>query len=92
MIAEGCGEEIATRARDSVLALCGQHREDESLGVRLLADIHGIFDEDGSNGISSVMLAQRLAAIEESPWGPRFGRDFDARAGEGAQGLPNSAP
>jgi hypothetical protein len=80
MIAEACGDEVAPRAREALVALCGRQREDESLRVRLLADIRAAFDEDESDRIASVALASRLAAIEESPWGPRFGRDFDPRA------------
>ena len=35
---------------------------------------------DKAQRITSEELVKRLAAMEESPWGPRFGRDFDPRA------------
>ena len=80
MIAETCGEEIAARARWAIIALCGHQREDESRGVRLLADIRAVFDQSDGDRVPSASLASRLAGIEESPWGPRFGCDFDPRA------------
>ena len=79
-IAETCGHGVAASARIALLELCGRHREDDSLGVRLLLDVRILFDECREDRIASATLAARLAAIEESPWGPRFGRDFDARA------------
>lgn len=79
IIAEACGAEVATSARAALVALCGREREDDSLGVRALADIRTVLNDEGSDRIASSALALRLAAIEESPWGPRFGRDFDAR-------------
>jgi Protein of unknown function (DUF3631) len=78
-IAEACGAEVAAHGFDALVILCGREREDQSLGVRVLADIRSIFDECGSDRIASAALAARLAGIEESPWRPRFGRDFDAR-------------
>ena len=76
MIAESCGLEVAAVARAASVALCGNEREDESLGVRLLADIRVVFTEEK---LASAELARRLENIEESPWLGRYARDFDAR-------------
>lgn len=79
MIAESSGDEVAAAARDALVALCGRERSDDSMGVQLLADIRTVFGDEHTDKLASAVLATRLAAIEESPWGPRFGRDFDAR-------------
>lgn len=80
VIAEACGADVATSARAALKGLCGRHREDDSLGIRLLSDVRIVFEESGEERLASATLAARLAAMEESPWEPRFGRDFDARA------------
>lgn len=79
-IAEAAGEVIAENARKAAIALCGHSREDESRGIIALRDIRSVFDELGTDRITSADLARHLAAREESPWGPAFGRDFDTRA------------
>jgi|HubBroStandDraft_4_1064222.scaffolds.fasta_scaffold00049_4 hypothetical protein len=79
MIAESSGEEVAAAARDALVALCGRVSCDESLGVQLLADIRTIFGDEATDKLASAALAARLAEVEESPWGPRFGRNFEAR-------------
>jgi hypothetical protein len=80
MIAEACGEDIAARARQALVRLCGHVREDESRGVRLLHDIRTVFDDEGADRIASARLAEVLISYEESPWGPQYGKPFDARA------------
>ncbi len=80
MLAEAAGAEIASITHIALVSLCGIGREDDSLGVRLLGDTRDVFSETAVDRIPSEQLAKALAAIEESPWGPRFGRDFDARA------------
>lgn len=81
VIAEACGPEVAASAHEGLVVLCGRQREDESRGIRILSDIRSVFADDNTDRISSEVLASRLAAIEESPWGPsRFNKPFDPRA------------
>jgi hypothetical protein len=80
MIAEACEDDTPAKARLALVTLCGHVREDESRGVRLLHDIRAVFDEEGADRIASVRLAEVLTSFEESPWGPRYGKEFDARA------------
>jgi hypothetical protein len=80
MIAETCGDDTAARARQALVTLCGHVREDESRGVRLLHDIRAAFDDESVDRIASSRLAEVLTSFEESPWGPRYGKEFDARA------------
>jgi hypothetical protein len=78
-IAEACGEPIPALARTALVALCGRQREDDSQGVQLLRDIRDILAARETDRIASGELATALGEIEESPWGPRFGKPFDTR-------------
>jgi len=79
-IADLAGSDWPRRARRAaVLLSAGINREDESLGVRLLADIRSIFDERGIARLPSAALVQALNALEESPWGDLRGRPLDPR-------------
>jgi hypothetical protein len=80
MIAEACGDDIAAMAHQALVKLCGHVREDESRGVRLLQDVRTVFDDEGTDRIASARLADVLTSYEESPWGPQYGKPFDARA------------
>ena len=65
------------RARRAALALStGDEREDDSLTVRLLRDIHGAFD--GDPRLKTSDLLGRLYVIEESPWGDWYGKPLSA--------------
>jgi hypothetical protein len=67
-IADMAGDDWPQQARDAALALSvGEAREDESLGVRLLADIAEAFGT--STQISTNDLLAVLNGMEESPWG-----------------------
>lgn len=79
-IAEAFDSALAEKARQASAALSGAGREDASLGTQLLVDIQRIFAETGDDRMSSADLAKRLGEVEESPWGPFHGRDFDNRA------------
>ena len=57
-----------------------RQREDESLGARLLADIHNVFDANGTERYKTADLIAELATIEESPWGDWYGKPI-TRAG-----------
>jgi hypothetical protein len=79
-IADLAGGDWPRRARVAALALsCGEAREDESSGIRLLADIKGIFENRGVDRFSSVELCRSLNELEESPWGDWKGKILDPR-------------
>ena len=69
-IADLAGGEWPETARLALIELCGEAQaDDQSIGVRLLADIRGIFQGRDVDRIPSVELAAALAEIETSPWG-----------------------
>ena len=79
-IADLAGGEWPERARRAALALsAGEVHEDDSIGVRLLADIRIVFEEIGPDRASSSVLLERLWGIEEAPWGEWYGRPLTAR-------------
>ena len=79
-IADAAGGEWPQGARLAALALSvGDGRDDDSLGVRLLADIKAIFEERKADRLSSGQLADILVAIEEAPWGDLRGKSLDPR-------------
>lgn len=78
-IADAAGGDWPRRARDTAVALTtGVERENESLGIQLLADIRLIF-QDSAVCMPSAEIVPRLLQIEESPWGNLKGRPLDAR-------------
>jgi hypothetical protein len=80
-IADLAGKDWSVIARAAVLELCTEAwRSDDSVGVRLLADIRQVFQTQGVDKIASADLVDFLAAIETSPWG------------EWSRGKPLSAP
>ena len=69
-IAELAGGEWPEIAREALVELCSSAQaRDESIGVRLLADIKDIFKDGDVDRIPSADLAAALAEIETSPWG-----------------------
>jgi hypothetical protein len=79
-IADLAGSAWPDRARAASLELSGARApEDESAGVRLLADVHAIFEALTLDRISSAELADALHAIEESPWGEWYGKPITPR-------------
>jgi hypothetical protein len=68
-IADLAGGEWPLEARRAVVQLCAGTQVTESVGVTLLSDIRGIFQEREANRLSSAELAGALAQIETSPWG-----------------------
>jgi Protein of unknown function (DUF3631) len=69
-IADAAGGHWPARARQAAIELStGEAREDNDLGVRLLADIRTVFDESAAQALRSADLIAKLAAIEESSWG-----------------------
>jgi hypothetical protein len=74
-IADAAGGAWPARARTAALALSGDRAaEDESRGVRLLADIREMFADWPGERIPSAELARQLCTREESPWGDLNGR------------------
>lgn len=77
------------RARAAAVTLTKEGaKAEQSWGVRLLADIRDVFGWDPKSGnfkagapdrLPSAELAEKLAAIEESPWGDLRGKPIDAR-------------
>src|SRR5579884_828480 len=66
-IAEAAGPEVAVQARAAALAACGAH-EDDSLQVRLLADIRGILECEAKPALPSKALVGALLALPDQPW------------------------
>jgi Protein of unknown function (DUF3631) len=74
-IADAAGGEWPAKARRAALALSGERAsEDESQGVRLLADIREVFRHWPGERIPSAELVHELCSREESPWGDLNGR------------------
>ena len=68
-IADMAGGDWPARARLAALALSvGDGREDESLGVRLLADVKVVFEERKLDKIAIKALVNALVALEDAPW------------------------
>jgi hypothetical protein len=76
-IADLAGGEWPEAARTALVKLCGDaQRADDSIGVKLLADIHSVFypRENGGNPlpvierIASEELSKALAEMEGRPW------------------------
>ena len=79
-IADLAGEGWPERARRAALALStGEDREDDSLGVQLLADVQAVFEEQRADRLTSADLVAALLAREEAPWGDLRGRALDTR-------------
>jgi hypothetical protein len=69
-VADLAGGDWPKAARQSLVKLCGEAQaDDDSIGVKLLSDIKGIFAEKEGDEIPSGELCEALAKIETSPWG-----------------------
>src|SRR5207249_829527 len=79
-LAELAGEHWSERARAAALTLAGADaQEDQSAGVRLLADVRLILTTAAVDRLASADVVERLNELEESPWGEWFGRPISAR-------------
>jgi hypothetical protein len=77
-IADQAGGSWAKRARRVAVELStGESRDDESQGVRLLADIRRVFAD--ADKISSRELLDALIADDEGPWGDVRGKPLTPR-------------
>jgi hypothetical protein len=79
-VADLAGDEWPDRARVAAVTVVTDAMGDRpSLGVQLLSDLWGIFQEDEVTGLPTVMILERLQGLEESPWGDLRGKPLDAR-------------
>jgi len=85
-IADLAGADWPERARAAATAIVSNRvAEDQSLGVRLLADIKAVFvaklrDPEDADRIATFILLQKLNALDESGWGGwNDGKGMDAR-------------
>jgi hypothetical protein len=78
-IADVAGEPWAKQAREAAVELsAGTAPEDDSAGVRLLADIKAILVSEERMG--TAVLLEALHDIEDAPWGDWYGKPMTARA------------
>jgi hypothetical protein len=78
-IADAAGEEWVSRARYAAVALSsGEEREDDSITVTLLRDIHLFFTSNGHERVRTADLLAHLHGVEESPWGDWYGKQLSA--------------
>lgn len=68
-IADLAGGLWPMRARAALVAVCTKRAEDEGdIGVRLIHDIHRLFNEKGEQDMASKELVDGLTGQSESPW------------------------
>ena len=68
-IADSAGGEWPLLARRAAASLSGRPEvEDQTLGIRLLADLRGIFARRGADRLSTEDILRELKGIEEPPW------------------------
>lgn len=74
-IAEAAGMDWVERARRAALVIHGAGTSDnESDGIRLLADIRRLFVERGPERFATTELVEALCKDEDAPWGDYHGR------------------
>ena len=79
-IADLAGGGWPERARRAAVELsAGKRADDDSVGVRLLADIRRAFDERGLDRLATSELLEALRADEEAPWADWSGKPLSAR-------------
>jgi Protein of unknown function (DUF3631) len=77
-IGDTAGGDWSARIRHAAVTLVAASKErEESLGVRLLADIRHIFGHEDKLQTNAILT--KLVALEESPWGDMRGKPLDAR-------------
>jgi hypothetical protein len=80
-LADLAGGEWPASARSAAVSLSANGaRDDEELTARLLRDIRTVFDESDEDRMRTADLIERLATIEESPWGDWYGKTITAQA------------
>ncbi len=77
-MADAAGGDWPKCARLAAVALVADAKGDRgSLGVRLLADLHIVFENKSSMATADIVVS--LMALEEAPWGDLKGKPLDAR-------------
>lgn len=80
-LADKAGDAWGNRARAAAAALTsGARRDEEDLGLRLLADLRVIFGEVERPHLATVEMIDRLAEAEGSPWGDWRGKPITGQA------------
>ena len=68
-IADEAGQDWPGALRQAGVEIFGsQAADDQNIGVQLLADIRGVFEDTGDDKIQSASLIEKLKEIETSPW------------------------
>jgi len=67
-IADMAGGDWPVRARRAAVALIGDDRSDDDIGLELLWDINAVFDDKATPFISTKDLVTALHAMEDRPW------------------------
>lgn len=76
-VADAAGADWPSRARHAAVELNRARAErDPSLGVRLLADVRAVFQEEK---VFTDDLLERLNGLDEAPWGELRGKPLDSR-------------
>lgn len=79
-IADTCGGDWPTKARQAALALTGEREDTESAGTMLLADIAQLFENRDTDRLQSTLIVSYLGDMEERPWSEwRHGKTITAR-------------
>jgi Protein of unknown function (DUF3631) len=79
-IGDLAGEEWGARTRRAALVLSGDEDPvDDTLGIRLLADIRGAFTKRGADRLPTETLLDLLRADEEAPWADWHGSGLSAK-------------
>ncbi|MGH9151157.1 MAG: DUF3631 domain-containing protein [Acidimicrobiales bacterium] len=79
-VADAAGGHWPDTARAACTAIVTEARanvEDQSLGIRLLADIHTVFD--GADRMTTADLLAKLHALDDAPWDDWYGKPVTAR-------------
>jgi Protein of unknown function (DUF3631) len=80
-IAELAGGDWPDRARTAALALStGEARDEEELGLRLLADCRAAFERADDDKLSTSRLIELLAEDDEASWGDWYGSAIKPRS------------
>ena len=74
------GPHWVERAERAALTLSARDAsEDDSLGVRLLADLRRVFAASTEERLSTETVLERLTAIDDAPWGDWYGKPITSR-------------
>ena len=77
-IADELGGDWPTAAREAAVTLVTASKDrEQSLGIRLLTDLHKVFGD--RDQMSTLSVLEALIGIEEAPWGDLRGKPLDPR-------------